>query len=193
MVARREAALRTWYLGLGSNVGDREGRLREALRRLGETPGIAVEAVSQAYETDPWGDADQGAFLNLVAQVASSLDPPALLAEAKRIEREVGRQPRRRWGPREIDIDLLWAGGLRVETPELTVPHPLMAERQFVLVPLAELAPALQLPDGSTVSSLVRDDGSVRPYQAAHRTSQDEALPCSGSTPTRSATRPATP
>ncbi len=160
---------RAWYLGLGSNVGDREGLLREALRRLGLTPGVAVQAVSRLYETDPWGDTDQGPFLNLVARALSTLGPHALLAEAKRVEREVGRRPRRRWGPREIDIDLLLAGDLRVQTPDLTVPHPLIAERQFVLIPLAELDPQLQLPDGSLVSIHVRHDGSVRPYTRGAR------------------------
>ena len=158
---------RVWYLGLGSNVADREGFLRDALRRLDETPGIAVQVVSNLYETDPWGDTDQGPFLNLVARALCTLEPHQLLAETRRIEREVGRRTRRRWGPREIDIDLLMAGDLRVETPDLTVPHPLIAERQFVLVPLAELGPGLQLPDGSTVSSHVRDDGSVRLWRPA--------------------------
>jgi len=155
-------APRTWYLGLGSNVGDRAGLIREAVRRLEGTPGITVQAVSSIYETDPWGDTDQGPFLNLAVRAGCTLEPQQLLAEAKRIEREVGRQPRRRWGPREIDIDLLLSGDLRIETPELTVPHPRLMERQFVLVPLAQLGPDLQLPDGSTVSSHVTNDGSVR-------------------------------
>jgi 2-amino-4-hydroxy-6-hydroxymethyldihydropteridine diphosphokinase len=158
---------RTWYLGLGSNVGDREDLLRQALRRLDETPGVTVQAISSVHETDPWGDTDQPPFLNLVAQILCTLEPLQLLAEAKRIERELGRRPRQRWGPREIDIDLLLSGDLVVETPDLTVPHPLLADRQFVLVPLAELAPDLQLPDGSTVPSLVSHDGSVRRWAPA--------------------------
>jgi len=186
MAARQDPGARVWYLGLGSNVGDREewlqqaveaagldvtvtwlrgsreGFLREALQRLGETRGIEVQAVSGIYETDPWGDTDQSPFLNLAARALCTLEPHQLLAEAKRIEGEVGRQPRRRWGPREIDIDLLLSGDLRIETPELTVPHPHLMERQFALVPLAELDPDLQLPDGSTVSSHVTNDGSVR-------------------------------
>jgi 2-amino-4-hydroxy-6-hydroxymethyldihydropteridine diphosphokinase len=167
MADRETPGGRVWYLGLGSNVGDREGFLRQALRSLATTPGIGVEATSSTYETDPWGDTDQAPFLNLVARVRCALEPLQLLAEAKRIERELGRRPRERWGPREIDIDLLLAGDLTVETPELTVPHPLLAERQFVLVPLAELAPDVQLPDGPTVSSLVSSDGSVRPWTPA--------------------------
>lgn len=155
---------RTWYLGLGSNVGDRAGFVRRAVCRLGETPGIVVQATSSLFETDPWGETNQEPFLNAVVRVATTLGPHELLAEAKRIERELGRRPRRHWGPREIDIDLLLSGDLRIETPELTVPHPHLRERQFVLVPLVELDPNLQLPDGSTVSSHVTNDGSVRTW-----------------------------
>ena len=186
MTAPQDPGARVWYLGLGSNVGDREewleqaveaagldvtvtwlrgsreGYLREALRLLDETTGVWVQAVSSIYETDPWGDTNQGPFLNLAARIGCTLEPLQLLAEAKRIEQEVGRQPRGRWGPREIDIDLLLSGDLTIRTPELTVPHPHLVERQFVLVPLAELGPNLQLPDGSTVSSHVSNDGSVR-------------------------------
>ena len=143
---------RSWYLGLGSNVGDREGLLRRALAALEATEGVRVLAASGVYETEPWGDAEQAPFLNLVVLVSSSLDPVALLGEVKRIEAELGRQPRRRWGPREIDIDLLWCEGLEWNTPELQVPHPLVAERPFVLAPLAELAPDLRLPDGRRVA-----------------------------------------
>ena len=164
---KRACAARTWYLGLGSNVGDRAGLIRQALGRLDETPGIVVQATSSLFETDPWGQTDQAPFLNLVARTVALLGPLELLAEAKRIERELGRRPRRRWGPREIDIDLLLSGDLTIGTPELTVPHPHLAERQFALVPLAELDPDLKLPDGSTVSSHVTDDGSVRLWRGS--------------------------
>jgi len=157
---------RLWYVGLGSNMGDRERVLREAVRRLDARPQVRVVRTSHLYETDPWGDTDQPAFLNQVAVVCSALGPLALLAEAKRVEAELGRQARRRWGPREIDVDLLYCDGLQMDTPDLTVPHPLMLERQFVLVPLAELSPDLVLPDGRPVSSHVNNDGSVRPWTA---------------------------
>ena len=149
---------RLWYVGLGSNVGDRERMLREAVRLLDARPQVRVVRASHLYETDPWGHTDQPAFLNQVAVVWSVLEPPALLAEAKRVEARLGRQPRRRWGPRAIDIDLLYCDGLQMDTPDL------MLQRQFVLVPLAELCPDLILPDGRPVSSHLNNDGSVRPW-----------------------------
>lgn len=159
---------RLWYVGLGSNVGDRERMLREAVRRLDARPQVRVVRTSRVYETEPWGDAQQPAFLNQVALVRSALEPPALLAEAKRVETELGREARRRWGPREVDVDLLYCDGLQIDTPDLTVPHPLMLERQFVLVPLAELSPDLILSDGRPVSTHVNDDGTVRPWKGGH-------------------------
>ena len=155
---------RVWYLGLGANVGDRARQLRRALAALGALRGTRVLRASSLYETDAWGEVEQGAFLNMVAEVRSELEPVELLAEVKRIERELGRKGRHRWGPREIDIDLLVSGDLRVETPELTVPHPLLLERQFVLVPLAELEPTLRVGGSWPVAEYVTDDGSVRPY-----------------------------
>jgi 2-amino-4-hydroxy-6-hydroxymethyldihydropteridine diphosphokinase len=153
---------RLWYLGLGSNLGSRAEVLQEALRRLDATDGITVIRSSSIYETAPWGDTDQGSFLNLVALVESPLPPLGLLAEVKRVERELGRRPRRRWGPREIDIDLLLADDLRVEAPGLTVPHPGLLERGFVLIPLAELSPDLRLPDGRAARELAHRDEGVR-------------------------------
>ncbi len=158
---------RRWYLGLGSNVGDREAMVAQALERLEATEGLHVVRTSSLYETAPWGEADQGPFLNLVALVHSSLEALTLLAEVKRIERELGRQPRARWGPREIDIDLLLSDDLQWETPELTLPHPLLAARAFVVIPLAELDPDLRLPDGRSVGDLVRADDGVRLWKAA--------------------------
>ncbi len=161
---------RTWYLGLGSNVGDREATLREALARLEATEGVQVVKTSGIHETEPWGETDQGPFLNLVALIHSSLEPLALLAAAKRIEQELGRRPRRRWGPREIDIDLLLGDGVRVTTAELTVPHPALADRPFVLIPLAELDPDLRLPNGQRVGDLAVPDEGVRLWRAATST-----------------------
>lgn len=155
---------RLWYLGLGSNMGDRVRMLRDALGRLDAAAGVSVLRRSSVYETSPWGDTSQPPFLNMVALIRSSLAPNALLREAKRIEAEVGRRPRRRWGPREIDIDLLLCEGLEVDTPDLQVPHPLILQRQFVLAPLAELAPDLLMPDGRPVASHVRADEGVRPW-----------------------------
>ncbi|GGK45529.1 2-amino-4-hydroxy-6-hydroxymethyldihydropteridine diphosphokinase [Salinarimonas ramus] len=128
-------------LSLGSNVGDSRATLRAALAKLGAAEGVAVEAVSHVYRTAPWGRADQQDFLNLCATGWTSLPPRALLRLAKAIELQLGRTPEVRWGPRVIDIDLLHYGDLALRGPELTLPHPEMGSRAFVLVPLAEIAP----------------------------------------------------
>jgi len=138
----------TAYLSLGSNLGDRLGRLREAIARLRELDGTSVERVSSVYESEPVGVTEQPRFLNLALQIKTTLEPLELLRAAKRIERELGRRPGPRWGPRPIDIDLLLYGDEAVETPELTLPHPEMMKRAFVLVPLGEIAPDLVLTDG---------------------------------------------
>jgi 2-amino-4-hydroxy-6-hydroxymethyldihydropteridine diphosphokinase len=127
------------YLSLGSNVGDREGNLRAAVAQL--RSAIRVEAVSSLYETEPVGVTDQPAFLNLAVAAHTDLAPRQLLEAVKRVERRVGRKPTYRWGPRVIDIDIVLYDALILETPELTLPHARLAERAFVLVPLAEIAP----------------------------------------------------
>ncbi len=134
------------FLGLGSNLGDRLGYLRHALRLLpGE--GVAVARCSSVYETEPWGPVEQSPFLNLVCEIETALPPGELLAAVKRVEQAVGRRPRpERYGPREIDIDILLCGEATVSEHGLEVPHPRMAERAFVLVPMVELAPGLRHP-----------------------------------------------
>jgi 2-amino-4-hydroxy-6-hydroxymethyldihydropteridine diphosphokinase len=134
----------TAYLGLGGNVGDRVEYLRRALSLLAEA--VAVEAVSALYETEPWGLREQPAFLNAACQVRTVLPPLDLLHELQRIERALGRERLQRWGPRTVDLDILFYGDLVLDTAELTIPHPLLAERAFVLVPLAEIAPGLRHP-----------------------------------------------
>jgi len=136
--------------------------LLQALRGLDRTEGVQVLKTSSVYETEPWGESDQAPFLNLVALVSSSLEPAELLAEAKRIERELGRKPRYQWGPREVDIDLLLCEGLQVDTPELVVPHPALMLRPFVLIPLAEIAPKVRLPDGRLAREAAGPDEGVR-------------------------------
>ncbi len=142
------------FIGLGGNLGDREALLAEALRKLDATPGIEVAAVSSLYETKPVGLTQQPDFLNLVAKLKTELPPYALLNTCLRIETELGRERRERWGPRTVDLDVLWAEGVAQADEKLTIPHPRMHERAFVLVPLAELAPKLKL-DGVAVSELV--------------------------------------
>ncbi|PYI50254.1 2-amino-4-hydroxy-6-hydroxymethyldihydropteridine diphosphokinase [Paenibacillus flagellatus] len=127
------------YIGLGSNLGDRERYLLEAVRALDGHPDIEVVRCSDVYETEPVGYADQGAFLNLVAVVATKLDPGNLHAHMKRIENDLGRVRTIRNGPRTVDLDLLLMDGVYLDTPELIVPHPRMWERAFVLIPLQDV------------------------------------------------------
>jgi 2-amino-4-hydroxy-6-hydroxymethyldihydropteridine diphosphokinase len=143
----------TVYLALGSNLGDRRATLAAAVERLREQ--VTIEALSSVYETEPAYVTDQPRFLNAALRGRTALTPAALLAFAKRIERDLGRATGPRNGPRVVDIDLLLYGDQTIDTPELSVPHPRMAERPFVLTPLAEIAPAL-VPPGWTESLSAR-------------------------------------
>jgi 2-amino-4-hydroxy-6-hydroxymethyldihydropteridine diphosphokinase len=133
------------YLSLGSNLGERERALREAIARL-EAPGLKVRRVSSFYETAPRDVHDQPWFLNAVVEVETGLFPKQLLARIARIEFAMGRKRLQPKGPRIIDIDILLYGSAIVAAPELTIPHPGLAARRFVLEPLAELAPELRHP-----------------------------------------------
>ena len=127
------------YFGLGSNLGDRRARLREAVAGL-RAGGVAIDAISGLYETPPWGVIDQPAFLNAAVAGATDLSPAELLSLAKRIEADAGRDfEAPRWTARPIDVDILLIEGETVSTEQLTVPHPLFHQRAFVLVPLADL------------------------------------------------------
>lgn len=132
------------YLGLGANLGDRAATLRAARLRLAAL--LELVRCSRLYQTPPWGELDQPPFLNAVCHGRTTLSPAALLAALKQIERELGRVASRRWGPRAIDLDILFYDDLVLATPELTIPHALLHERAFVLVPLCELAPVMQHP-----------------------------------------------
>lgn len=142
-------AVWTCYLSLGANLGARAQALREALRRLAQLPGTRLSRASSFYETTPWGKTDQPPFLNGAACLSTRLAPEALLAACQEIERALGRVRHEHWGARTLDIDLVYGvrGGqaVRVATPRLTLPHPYLLERAFVLVPLAEIAPTLVL------------------------------------------------
>jgi 2-amino-4-hydroxy-6-hydroxymethyldihydropteridine diphosphokinase len=126
-------------LGLGSNLGDRAAHLRAAVAALGEE----VVALSDVYETEPVGGPEQGPYLNLVVVLQSSRSARDLLGVARALEAAARRERSERWGPRTLDVDILWIDGERVSEPDLEVPHPRMDERDFVLVPLADVAPDL--------------------------------------------------
>ena len=145
----------TVYLALGSNLGDRRAHLAAAVAGL--APGVVVERVSALYETEPAYVLDQPRFLNAALRGRTALAPAELLELLKRIERELGRAPGLRFGPRVVDLDILLYGGQALASAALTIPHPRMAERPFVLVPLAEIAPDLVPPGwGATVGALAR-------------------------------------
>lgn len=145
--------MRTGYIGLGSNVGDREAELSAAVEGLRER-GVEVEAVSSLYETEPVGEVlDQADFLNAVARVRTDLAPEGLLDVCKEIEAERGRDfSAPRHSPRPVDLDLLLLGDLEMETGRLTLPHREVASRRFVLMPLLELDPGLTLPGGTSLA-----------------------------------------
>jgi len=144
------------YLGLGTNLGDRVAHLREAIARLNAAIGVRVLRESRIYETEPVGITAQPKFLNMVVEVelGDEVTPRELLALAKRLEAEMGRKQTERWGPREIDIDILLLGEERITEPGLVIPHPQMWERAFVVVPLADLVPEMRAPRGETVEEL---------------------------------------
>jgi 2-amino-4-hydroxy-6-hydroxymethyldihydropteridine diphosphokinase len=144
------------YVGLGANVGNRRENLDRAVELLAADPGIRVLAVSSVRETDPVGYEDQPRFLNAACAVETELEPRELLERLLAIERALGRERTGpRFGPRTIDLDLLLYGNETLDEPGLTVPHPRLAERLFVLEPLHELAPDLVLPDGRAIRDLV--------------------------------------
>jgi 2-amino-4-hydroxy-6-hydroxymethyldihydropteridine diphosphokinase len=159
----------TAYVALGSNLGDRHAYLDRAVAALRSTPGLTVGRLSSVYETAPiGGPAGQGAYLNVVAEVQCDLSPEDLLRRLLEIETGLGRQRREKDGPRTVDLDLLLHGELVRQEPELTVPHPRLHERLFVLVPLAELAPGLEHPAlKRTMADLLAGLLGVRPFGPA--------------------------
>jgi 2-amino-4-hydroxy-6-hydroxymethyldihydropteridine diphosphokinase len=148
-------------LALGSNLGDRAANLRRALAAL--RPALSVAAVSPCYETEPAYVLNQPRFYNLACRATTSLAPLDLLRFLKNLETELGRQPGARYGPRLIDLDLLFYDDLVLDSPELTLPHPRLHERAFVLVPLADIAPDFVHPTLGLTTSALRDKlGDVR-------------------------------
>lgn len=141
----------TSYISLGANLGDRGECMRTALRRMAACVGISLERISSFYETPPWGNIDQPPFLNAAARISFCGTPHHLLEQLQSIEYALGRVRREHWGARTIDLDILHIEGVTTEDDMLTLPHPYLTQRAFVLVPLAEIAPALVL-HGKTVA-----------------------------------------
>jgi len=158
-------------LGLGANLGDREGQLAEALTRLDATDGIRIAAVSRVYRTAPWGVALQPDFLNLCARIETTLAPFDLLRICKYVERAIGRKVRAQWGPREIDVDVLMVEDVELVSEKLILPHPRLTVRRFVLEPLAEIAPDWQV-QGRDIAQLA---AALRRSDPAQVCEADEA------------------
>ena len=158
------------YLALGSNLGDRLANLKQAIASL--SPQMEVKAKSRVYETPPWGYTEQPMFLNQVVKVSTYLEPELLLKHLKRLEVALGRVPSFQNGPRLIDIDILFYDDRVLNTPSLTIPHPQMNERAFVLMPLNDIAPALAHPAiGKTVSEMLAscDTNGIRVYEKSDK------------------------
>lgn len=166
----------TAFVGLGSNVGDRVEHVATAIWVLDELPGTDVVDTSAFYETAPWGGVDQRPFVNAVVRLRTDLSPEELLDELLATEEALGRDRATevRWGPRVIDLDLLLHGDTEVAGERLTVPHPRLAERAFVLVPLMEVFPGGALPDGTRLTSLV---AALAPLEGVELLLRDAELP----------------
>lgn len=153
------------YLSLGSNLGDRLNYLVQGMRHLCAGGEIRLEQVAPVYETAPWGKTDVPAYLNTAVKVATDLPPRDLLARCQAAEQACGRVRLERWGSRTLDVDMVLFDRLVLQAPDLEIPHPRMAERAFVLVPLLQLDPDLQLPDGrrlADLASAVADQGIMQ-------------------------------
>jgi 2-amino-4-hydroxy-6-hydroxymethyldihydropteridine diphosphokinase len=134
------------FIGLGANLGNREAQLAAAREGLSQLPGWQLHAASSLYETAPWGLIDQPAFLNQVLAIDAAMSPMEFLHAAQALEAALGRVRETHWGPRKIDIDILAWGQQRIQSQRLTIPHPALADRAFVLVPWAEIAPDFHPP-----------------------------------------------
>lgn len=144
------------YLGLGSNMGDKKRYLYDAIQLLNHHNQITITTLSSLYETAPWGYVDQDIFMNLVVEIETSLTPLELLDVCQHIENELGRVREFKWGPRVIDVDVLLYNDEVIESERLIVPHPYMTERDFVMIPLAEICPQL-IVKGKAVQTWIKD------------------------------------
>jgi 2-amino-4-hydroxy-6-hydroxymethyldihydropteridine diphosphokinase len=157
------------YLLIGSNVGNREKNLEKAIDEIEKGIG-AIDKKSKIYSTEPWGEKDQDDFLNQALSIKSKLKPKAILKKIAEIEKKIGREETFKWGPREIDIDILFYGDELISEIDLTVPHPFLHERRFTLIPLSEIAPELYHPiiGASIIDLLVEceDQSEVLEYKS---------------------------
>lgn len=166
------------FISLGSNLGDRAEYIKKALMMLEASEKIQLVNVSSLYETPPWGKYDQPSFINGAACLRTDMPILELLHVCQDIELKLGRERHEHWGPRTIDIDLLWAEGTSVQSSELKLPHPYMQERAFVLIPLQEIAPALTV-SGKSISyylSQLPDADQVKPIAQQTRSLLEEEL-----------------
>ena len=157
------------YVGLGGNLGDVETTLTEAMWALDSLPQTSIRAQSRFYRTPPWGNTQQPAFLNAVVELQTRMAPRVLLDLLLEIEGRIGRDRSEgeKWGPRELDLDLLVYGEEQLDEPGLHLPHPHLHERAFVLVPLAEIAPKLEIQGVGVVSELLQgvDASGIEPIE----------------------------
>jgi 2-amino-4-hydroxy-6-hydroxymethyldihydropteridine diphosphokinase len=153
-------------LALGSNIGDRAHNIEDAIERLTADGSVKLVARSRLYHTAPWGVTDQDWFANACIGVKTRLSPQALLRHCQAVETDMGRVRTKRWGPRIIDVDILTYADLKLQEPDLTIPHPRISERAFVLVPLKDIAPDLQIAGASLDSWLSKlDAGDVQLFE----------------------------
>jgi len=159
---------RVVYIGLGSNLGDKKENLEEAIKMLESADGVHITRMSSLYQTEPWGVKDQNDFLNQVVEIETELPALTLLHLLQNIEIDMGRRRGAKWGPRNIDLDILLYGDEVLQSEELQVPHAHMRERLFVLIPLQEINPEIVFPDDGTslgevlVRVLVRDRNAIK-------------------------------
>ncbi len=163
----------TAYIALGSNLGNPQQQLTCAVSALQQLPQSEFLALSPWYQSKPHGPVSQPDYLNGVAAIATELPPTELLQQLQTIENNQGRIRAERWGPRTLDLDILLYGNKIIELPELSIPHPAMKQRNFVLLPLADIAPELVLPDGTALQQLLENTGTDGIVQLAKHSRHD--------------------